>query len=227
MASEAQDRALRVGATPTAHRVHRATRALIRIFLHRYFRLVVVGAERLDLPGPVILAPTHRSNLDSLLVSTVGDRRARALSKESLFSNRFFAWYITCLGAFPVVRGTADRDAMRAARSLLDDGEQLLVFPEGTRQVGGEIGELFDGTAYLAAKSHAVVVPVGVAGTEEAMPPGARFPRRRKVAIVVGEPIAPPGEGGRRARRSELAAHTEALGEALQESLNEAQRRVG
>lgn len=227
MTSQAQDRALRVGSTKNARRVHRGTRALIRVFGHRYFRLTVVGGEHLDLPGPVILAPTHRSNLDSPLVATVGDRRARALAKESLFSNRFFAWYITCLGAFPVARGTADRDAMRAARTLLDSGEQLLVFPEGTRQVGDVVGELFDGTAYLASKTGAVVVPVGVAGTDAAMAPGDRFPRRKRVVIVVGEPLSPPGDGSRRVRRSDLAAHTAALRSALQDALDEARRLAG
>ena len=222
MATEAQERALRSGETTAAVRVHRVTRALIRAILHRYLRLRVEGAERLDLAGAVILAPTHRSNLDSLLVATVGDRRARVLAKESLFSKRWFAWYIACLGAFPVTRGTADREAMRAARELLGRGDQLLVFPEGTRQSGDTITELFDGTAYLAAKTGAPVVPIGLAGTDVSMPPGARFPRRARVAMVVGEPITAPGGPDRRARRSELGAHTDELRAALQAAYDRA-----
>ena len=89
----------------------------------------------------------------------------------------------------PVRRGEADLDAMRAALQLLRDGEAMLVFPEGTRQPSDDIGPIFDGTAWLAAKSGAPVLPVGVAGTREAMPSGAKFPKRTQVAIVVGEPL--------------------------------------
>ena len=73
----------------------------------------------------------------------------------------------------------------------------MLVFPEGGRQAVGDIGDMFDGAAWLAAKTRVKVVPVGISGTGEAFPPGARFPRRTKVGVVVGEvmdmPTAPDG----------------------------------
>ncbi len=196
-------------------------RTSIRLVLFRYFRVNIIGKENLVKTGPIIIAPSHRSNLDAPLCGAVPDRRPRSLSKESLFKNPVLAWIVTSLGSFPVKRGTADREAMRTAEKLLNEGESLLVFPEGTRQSGPSIAEVFDGTAYLAAKSGAPIIPIGIAGTEDSMPPGAKFPRRTKVSIVVGEPIAPPANEGR-VRRKELTAFTELLTERLQMALDEA-----
>ena len=91
------------------------------------------------------------------------------------------------LGSFPVRRGEADLDAMRVAKEMLEAGECMLVFPEGSRQEGDSIGEIYDGTAWLASKAGTPVVPVGIAGTEVAMPTGSKFPSRVPVTVVVGE----------------------------------------
>ena len=197
------------------------TKFTIRRVLYPYFRVRVIGAEHLDIERAVIVAPTHRSNLDSPLLGAAATRRIRALSKESLFSAKPFAWYLSRLGAFPVKRGTADRESMRVARELLELDEPLLVFPEGTRQTGNQVAEMFDGTAYLAAKSHAPVIPVGIAGTEGAMPPGTRFPRRSTVTIVIGPEIPVPGDGGR-VPRSELKRFTDAIQAGMQAAMDAA-----
>jgi len=167
------------------------------------------------------LAPSHRSNLDAPMLGAVPDWRVRSLSKESLFKNPVLAWIVISLGSFPVRRGAADREAMRTAAKLLAGGESLLVFPEGTRQSGNQIADVFDGTSYLAAKGGAPIIPVAIAGTEDAMPPGAKLPRRSTVTIVIGEPIpAPVSEG--RVKRSELAALTQRLKSELQAAFDTA-----
>lgn len=219
MATELQTRAQKNAYRPSSMWVYRTLRGAIRIFLFRYFRVKHQGREHLNIEGPVIVAPTHRSNLDSVVLSGVGDRRMRALAKESLFSNRVFAWLIAALGAFPVKRGTADREAMRAAVDILKSGEQMIVFPEGSRQTGSLVSGVFDGTSYLASRSGAAVVPVGIAGTEAAMPSGTRIPRRTRVGIVAGEPIRPPE--GRMSRR-QLAEFSAVVGERLQQVFDEA-----
>ena len=188
-------------------------RSLIRFVLWPYFRVRTVGRQNIPVSGPVILAPVHRSNLDSPLLAPLTRRRFRALAKESLFRVGPLAWFLAALGAFPVRRGSADRESIRAARSLLDAGAILLVFPEGGRQVGDQIEGLFDGTAYLAARTGAAVVPVGISGTEDAMPMGARIPRPRKVRVAVGQPIQPPDQS---APRSALSEWTTVLTAGLQ-----------
>jgi len=184
--------AVATGARRSSLVFYRVVRRVIRLALFPFFRVRHRGAEHLDLAGPVIVAPVHRSNLDSPLVAGITTRRLRALGKESLFVNPVGAWVCAALGAIPITRGAADRDAMRAARTLLEAGEAMIVFPEGTRQVGNEVTGVFDGMSYLAAKTQATIVPVGIAGTEAAMPSGSSRLHRSRVAIVVGEPIAPP-----------------------------------
>ncbi len=190
-------------------------RFLTRTVMRWYLRVRVIGEEKLEITPPVILAPVHRSNLDAPLVGGIPDWQPRALSKESLFDNPVLAWIITALGSFPVRREAADREAMKTAEGLLAAGEPLLVFPEGTRQVGREVGEVFDGTAYMAMRTNCPIIPVGVAGTDVSMPSGARLPRRSRVTVVIGDPLVPPATEGR-VRRREVKAFTARLREELQ-----------
>lgn len=223
MNEELQARAQAVASSPLAWVVYRLTRVFIRVVLWSYFRLGVSGREHLAGDTALIVAPVHRSNLDALLLAPLTKRRFRALAKESLFQTRPLAWYLAALGAFPVRRGSADRESLRAARLLLDEGATLLVFPEGGRQRGDEIGELFNGTAYLAARTGAPVVPVGIAGTEEAMAQGARLPRPHRVQVVVGTALPPPDPS---AKRVALRAWTAELLATLQSAQKEARSQL-
>lgn len=195
----------------------------MRAFVHPWLRVRAVDADILDRPGPTILAPVHRSHLDSALVATQSSRRIRALGKQSLFTTPGVSYVCAALGAIPVDRGKADRDALKAARDLLDRGESMIVFPEGGRRSGNDIEELFDGAAWLAARSGAPVVPIGIAGTERALPMGAKYLRRSTVAIAVGEPMpAPVGPDGKRASREELRRFTAELTVQLQRAQDRA-----
>ena len=172
----------------------------------------VEGHDRLQVNGGVIIAPTHRSNLDGPLVGSSSHRRVRYLGKDSLFRPAAAGWAMRSLGSFPVRRGEADLDAMRVAKEMLEAGECMLVFPEGSRQEGDSIGEIYDGTAWLASKAGTPVVPVGIAGTEVAMPTGSKFPSRVPVTVVVGEVLDPPkAADGERVKRSDLKEWTEQL----------------
>ncbi len=184
--------ALRVGSRRSSLWFFRFIRRLIRLFIFPWLRVTSEGGHNLDLGGPVIIAPVHRSNLDAPIIAGVGHRRMRALGKQSLFVNPLLAWVVAALGAIPIRRGEADREAMKSARDLLDRGEAMIVFPEGSRQSGPKVAAVFDGTVYLASKTGAPIVPVGVAGTEGALPSGAKFIHRSRVAVVVGEPIRVP-----------------------------------
>lgn len=171
-----------------------------------YFRVHVRGKEHLRTPGPAILAPVHRSNLDVPLIAGHCPRRLRSLAKQAMFRGPISRWFSSCIGAFPVQRDQLDRVALETAQTLLGRGEMLLVFPEGTRGTGAAIGDVHNGCAYLADATGARVIPIGVAGTEEAMPPGAKLARPRRVVVAVGEPIEPAqataqADAGRERRR--------------------------
>ena len=118
------------------------------------------------------------------------------MGKESLWRSRAMGWLLTALGGFPVQRGTADRDALRAAMAVIERGEPLVMFPEGTRQTGPKIAEMFDGPAYVACRTGAPIIPVGMGGTEAAMPVGSKGIRPVKMAIVIGDHITPVAAAG-------------------------------
>ncbi len=202
-----------VGDRASSLRVYRIVRRLVQTVLFPWIRAECVGAERLDIEGPMILAPVHRSNLDSVVVACFSKRRIRALGKESLFVVPVVKYFCAALGAIPVRRGQADREALTAAKSLLDRGESMIVFPEGARQDSGpEIGELFDGAAWLSARTGAPVIPIGIAGTAEAMGAGAKWIRRSRVRVVVGAPLDPPTRpDGKKADREAMRLFTERL----------------
>lgn len=219
-----QERTLIAGEKKPAVAVYKFAHVFVNQVMYRYFRVERDGIERLSTPGPLIVAPVHRSNLDVLLVAGSSDRRLRSLSKESMFKGPVLSWLWAALGAFPVERGTADRDALDASRMLLDRGEAMLVFPEGTRQSGRQVGEVFDGAAFLAAKTGARVVPVGLAGTEESLPKNSKFPKRSNVELVVGDVLDPPSSPtGRvtRSLRNEFSAALHASLQAAQDRANE------
>lgn len=193
-----------------------------------YFRATVRGHEHVPATGAFIVSPNHRSNLDSPAVALVTRRRMRFMGKESLWKRKWSAWYFTAAGGFPVERATADRAALSACLEVLERGEPLVLFPEGTRQSGPVITEMFDGPAWLASRAQVPILPVGIGGSETMMGKGAKFPRPQKLAVVIGEPIPPPAPGpkGRVPRRA-VSETTATLRAELQRLFDEAQELAG
>lgn len=179
----------------------------LRLTLMRYLRVRKEGVQHLAIDGPVILAPVHRSNLDSVLVACSAQRRLRAIGKDSLFTHPVFAWVNSALGAIPVRRGEADRQAMKASQQIISDGAMMIVFPEGTRQSGDQVQGVFDGTTYLAQKTGAPIIPIGIGGTEAAMQSGSKGIKRVRCSVVVGEPIPAPVGRMSQPQRREFSEH--------------------
>ena len=133
---------------------------LARIFL----RFEVKGAENIPSEGPVVIESNHISLLDPPLIGVAATRKIHFMAKSELFVPVIGSIYRT-LGAFPVRRGTADRNAVRHAIDLLQSGKVLAIFPEGTRSKSGFLGKPEPGTLMMAAKARAVLVPTAVIGT--------------------------------------------------------------
>ena len=191
------------------------------------FRVKVVGKEHVPTTGAYILAPTHRSNLDTPFTSFVTRRRIRFMAKRELFKKEPWGKLFLTLGGIPVERGSPNaRAALKATQAALEAGEPVALFPEGTRRNGREVTDLFDGTAYLAVKLGVPIVPVGVGGSEEILASGKKLPALRKVAVVVGPAIHPPPSATTR-KRSDLAAITAELQAELQRLFDEAMALAG
>jgi 1-acyl-sn-glycerol-3-phosphate acyltransferase len=187
-----------------------------------YFRATWEGMENIPKSGPVIIAPVHRSNIDTVVVPFLARRRVRFLGKSSMWKIAPIGRLFTKLGAIKVERGTADRESMNLCLDALRNGEPLVVYPEGTRKEGPVVEELFDGVAWLAARTQATIVPVGIGGSADAMGRAHKFPRPHKVHLIVGRPIPPPATTGRKGLRT----CTTELQTELQELFDAAQVKV-
>jgi 1-acyl-sn-glycerol-3-phosphate acyltransferase len=202
-------------------------RLLVSGLCRLWFRMSVRGTENVPASGPFVLAPVHRSNIDFAIVCAVTRRRMRYLAKDSIFKYGLGRVWES-LGAIAVVRGTPDREAMRQLEETLRGGEPVVMFPEGTRQSGPEVQPLFDGPAYVALRAGVPIVPVGIGGSEAAMPKGAKWIRPHKVVLVVGAPIVPEArEDGARVPRRAITETTATLKDQIQALFDEAQRLAG
>jgi len=175
-------------------------RNALNIFCRTFWRTKVIGAQHIPKSGPFILAPVHRSNIDTPLACTVTGRRMRYMGKDSLWKKKPIGWILSALGGFPVSRGTADREALRRCIAVLEAGEPLVLFPEGERKSGATVQPLFDGAMYIALKAGVPVIPVGIGGSERAMPKGKKYLRPCKCVVIVGEALMPPVTDGRASR---------------------------
>jgi 1-acyl-sn-glycerol-3-phosphate acyltransferase len=187
------------------------------------FRLRMRGAERLPEEGGFVLAPSHRSMMDIPFAGWVTSRQLRYMGKQSAFNVPVLGALFKILGGFPVQRDGTDRKALRESIAMLQNGEILLVYPEGTRQHGPKIQPLQPGAAYLALRAGVPLVPLAIAGTEEIMRDhSGKLPHFGRVAVVVGEPIIPEVRSSGLVPRAEVDALTVKLHDSLQALFDEA-----
>jgi 1-acyl-sn-glycerol-3-phosphate acyltransferase len=192
-----------------------------------YTRTKVVGKHNIPSTGAFLLAPIHRSNIDTPLAAAVTRRRMRFMGKDTIWKIKPIGWIISALGAFPVTRGPADREALKRCIAVLEAGEPLVLFPEGTRQSGPMVQPLFDGAAYVAVKAGVPIIPVGIGGSEGVMPKGSKMIYPKKCVVIVGEPISVPRDETGKVPRSAVKELTETLSGELQRLFNEAQSMAG
>ncbi len=213
-------------------RLTRVSYAFVRGLLHAVFslfgRVRILGRENIPATGAFILAPVHRSNVDFGLASLVTRRPMRFMGKDSIWKVGLLGRFVSMLGAFPVHRGAADRESLRVCTAVIEGGSPLVMFPEGQRRSGPVVEELYDGTAFLAARTGVPIIPVGIGGSERMMPKGAKFLHPSKLVLVVGPPIPAPAAGDKgRASRSAVRELTLHLRSELQRLYDEAQALTG
>jgi len=192
------------------------------------WRAKVVGRENLPTTTPYVLAPVHRSYIDTVLTAYLTPHRHRFMAKSGVFDKPWRAKVFGSLGAFPVRRGTADREALGVCERALAVGESLVLYPEGTRGSGPVLRPLLNGPAFLALRANVPIVPVGIGGSERSMPIGAKWLRPTHVAMVVGKPIwPPPSPGTARVPRRVVDELTDRLRSELQAVFDEARSLAG
>ncbi len=195
--------------------VYWSLRSILQPAIHVYFRLRRTGREHIP-DGPLLLAANHRSFLDPFVIGCCLRRPIYFVAKRELFDIRLLGWFLNCLGAFPVRRGESDEESMTTALALLERGEAVVIFPEGTRNRSGPLAEPKRGVGRLALESGAPVVPIAVNGTERARR-GWRI-RPVRVDIRCGRPLTyplleqPSPASRARGHRADLAVRRAAVG---------------
>jgi 1-acyl-sn-glycerol-3-phosphate acyltransferase len=216
-----------VGQSLTSRIAYVVVRALLAMLCKLWFRYSVSGRDRLPKEGAYIIAPIHRSNIDTPLSSFLTTRRVRFMGKDSLWKQPTIGRIFSLLGGFPVSRGTADLEALKRCVAVLNGGEPLVMFPEGTRQHGETVHPLFDGPAYVALKCGVPIVPVGIGGSQKVMRKGSKMIWPHKCHLSIGEPIMVEHGGNGRVDRARMAQVTAELTTQLQAAFDDARRRVG
>ena len=180
-------------AVPESRSIYGLTRFLVRAIAFLISRLHVEGVDNIPASGPVILAMNHIHWMDIPLASLRVPRVTHYMAKIELFSVPLLGGFIRKLGAFPVRRGEGDREAIRMSERILAEGRILVIFPEGHRSGNGVLLEAHPGAGYIALRTGAPVVAVGVSGTQQIF---KRF--RPTVTIRYGKPFTiRPGDGKR------------------------------
>jgi 1-acyl-sn-glycerol-3-phosphate acyltransferase len=169
--------------------------------------LQVRGAEHVPGSGPVLVVSNHQSVLDPPVIGSSTSRTLHFMAKAELFRIPGFGGLIRNLNAHPVRREGSDPKALKTAVRLLEEGEALLAFPEGTRSRDGSFGEGKPGIGMLAVLTEVPVVPAYVTGTLHALPRGGWWPRRSKVRVSFGPALhfKPDPGPGRKERYREAA----------------------
>jgi len=216
------------GNGPFSRLAYFVVRSMVATATRLYTGMRIEGRHHLPRSGAYVLAPVHRSYVDTPIACCVTRRRLRYMGKDTLWTRRWSGWLLSSLGGFPVSRGTADREALKRCVAVLEGGEPLVLFPEGERKSGPIVQPLFDGAVYVALRARVPIVPVGIGGSERVMPKGARFIYPRRVRVIIGEPIRPSmPTDSKRIPRSAVQDASAALHVRLQELFDAAQQAVG
>jgi len=164
-------------------------------------RMKVFGLNNVPRRGGALVICNHLGWFDPVLLLAASPRPILWMAKAEFVKYPILRWFAFQAGAFPVRRGQADRQALRHAQGLLDDGMLVGMFPEGTRSKTGGLKEPFGGASLVALRSNAPIIPCALVGTDGLPLSGSKPSIKRrypKVAAIFGEPfvlehVAPDG----------------------------------
>lgn len=167
--------------------IYTIVKTIFKLMFAVGLRLKVEGTENIPKEGPLVIACNHLSLLDPPVLGTAATRKVHFMAKEELFVPVLGTIY-KILGAFPVRRGGADRAAIKHGIEILESGQVLAIFPEGTRSKTGKLGKAQPGALMMASKAKATIVPACIIGTDYKRH-GRIWP---KVTVRFGKPIPFP-----------------------------------
>jgi len=179
---------------------------LVRVLLLLLTRWQVKGKENIPSQGPLLVVVNHLNLADPPIIGVSLGRKAMFMAKEELFRSKFSSYFVGGFGAFPVHRGRLDRKALRQAERVLTEGLALVMFPEATRSKNAQLQPAFPGSALVALRSGAPILPVGISGTEK-IKGTAWWLHRPQLTVNIGHPFRLPAINGKLSK-VELAGFT-------------------
>jgi 1-acyl-sn-glycerol-3-phosphate acyltransferase len=201
---------------------YRVANLTMRTLLILLTRWRVEGRENVPKRGPLIIVSNHLSVIDPPLLGASVPRRVTFMAKQELFHSLFSRTVVGAYGAFPVRRGQLDRAAVRMALDALHHGLALGMFPEGSRSRNGQLQVAQLGVSLIASRSCALILPVGISGSEGVK--GVRsFLRRPRIMVKIGHPFSLPADGYK-PTRTRLADHTDLIMDRVAELLPDSYR---
>ena len=189
------------------HWVYYSGRFLTRMLLLLLTSWRVIGKENIPDQGPLLIVANHLNLADPPIIGASISRKAIFMAKEELFRPRFSSYFIRNFGAFPVRRGGLDRKALKQAEQLLAQGVALIMFPEGKRSKSARLQPAFPGSALIASRISAPILPVGITGTENIRGAGWWL-RRPQITVNIGHPFHLPSVSSKltRIERTQLTS---------------------
>ncbi|MBI4683229.1 MAG: 1-acyl-sn-glycerol-3-phosphate acyltransferase [Nitrospirae bacterium] len=160
----------------------------IRLILRINGGFEIKGIENIPMEGGVLVAANHISYLDPPLIGSILPRRATFMARKGLFEIPLLKWMIKS-AAFPVDRERTRPSTIKETVRRLKSGELIVIFPEGRRNESGELMEAKRGVGMIGSLSRAPVVPALIVGSDRALPVNAKWLKRARVTVVIGEPI--------------------------------------
>lgn len=168
---------------------YNALRVICRLFGTLGFGIRVVGREHAPADGPAVWCSNHQSHFDPMIVGLCYDGRLNYLARRTLFEKVPLRYFLEYFDSIPIDREGPALGGIKETLKRLKRGEQVLVFPEGTRTRDGEIAPLKPGVTTIAKRSKGPVIPVAMDGAYQAWPRTRPWPWFNRIAVVIGEPI--------------------------------------
>ena len=187
---------------------------LLLLLLTRYR---VRGRENVPRQGPLLIVSNHLNLADPPIVGISVGRKVMFLAKEELFRPRLAGYLLRRCGVFPVRRGGINKEALRKATHLMAQGMALIMFPEGRRSPVRQLEPAFSGSALIALRSGAPILPASISGTEK-LRGLSWLIRRPEITVNIGRPFSLPPVAGKLTRAA-LAELTGSIMERIAELL--------